>query len=215
VAPAEFIPLAEETGLIVPLGEWILRTACEQAGRWNRARPDQPPITIGVNVSTRQLHDPSFPGLVRDVLAGADVAPSSLALEITESLLPEDGAAVIEQLAELSALGVHVTVDDFGTGYSSLSRLHHFPIDTVKIDRSFISVLERDRNKVQLVQGIVSLAESLNLVVVAEGIEHPEQAEQLRAMRARYGQGYLFSPPVAPERFWALLQDPDALALAA
>jgi diguanylate cyclase (GGDEF)-like protein/PAS domain S-box-containing protein len=215
VAPAEFIPLAEETGLIVPLGEWILRTACEQAGRWNRKLPDRPPITIGVNVSTRQLHDPSFPDLVRDVLASTGVAPSSLALEITESLLPEDGAAVIERLAELAALGVHVTVDDFGTGYSSLSRLHHFPIDTVKIDRSFIGVLERDPSKVQLVQGIVSLAESLDLVVVAEGIEHPEQAEQLRAMRARYGQGYLFSPPVAPDRFWALLEDPDALTLAA
>jgi diguanylate cyclase (GGDEF)-like protein/PAS domain S-box-containing protein len=215
VAPAEFIPLAEETGLIVPLGEWILRTACEQAGRWNRQRPNRPPITMGVNVSTRQLHDPAFPDLVRDVLASTGVAPSSLALEITESLLPEDGAAVIERLAELAALGVHVTVDDFGTGYSSLSRLHHFPIDTVKIDRSFIGVLERDPGKVQLVQGIVSLAESLDLVVVAEGIEHPEQAEQLRAMRARYGQGYLFSPPVAPERFWALLEDPDALAIPA
>jgi diguanylate cyclase (GGDEF)-like protein len=214
VAPAEFIPLAEETGLIVPLGEWILRTACEQAGRWNRQRPDRPPVAMGVNVSTRQLHDPSFPDLVRDALASSGVAPDSLALEITESLLPEDGAAVIERLAELAALGVHVTVDDFGTGYSSLSRLHHFPIDTVKIDRSFIGVLERDPSKVQLVQGIVSLAESLDLVVVAEGIEHPEQAEQLRAMRARYGQGYLFSPPVAPDRFWALLEDPDALTIA-
>jgi diguanylate cyclase (GGDEF)-like protein/PAS domain S-box-containing protein len=215
VAPAEFIPLAEETGLIVPLGEWILRTACEQAGRWNRQRPDRPPVTIGVNVSTRQLHDPSFPALVRDVLAGTGVAPGSLALEITESLLPEDGAAVIERLAELAELGVHITVDDFGTGYSSLSRLHHFPIDTVKIDRAFIGVLERDPGKAQLVQGIVSLAESLDLVVVAEGIEHPEQAEQLRSMRARYGQGYLFSPPVPADRFWALLEDPDALAVPA
>ncbi len=118
-------------------------------------------------------------------------------------------------MAQLSALGVHIAVDDFGTGYSSLSRLHHFPIDTVKIDRAFIGALERDSGKVQLVQGIVSLAESLDLVVVAEGIEHPAQAEQLRAMRAHYGQGYLFSRPVAPDRFWALLQDPGALTLAA
>jgi diguanylate cyclase (GGDEF)-like protein/PAS domain S-box-containing protein len=215
VAPVEFIPLAEETGLIVPLGAWILRTACEQASRWNRELPDRPPITIGVNVSTRQLHDPAFPDLVRDVLASTGVAASSLALEITESLLPEDGAAVTEQLAQLAALGVHIAVDDFGTGYSALSRLHHFPIDTVKIDRSFIAGLERDSGKVQLVQGIVSLAESLNLVVVAEGIEHPAQAEQLRAMRAHYGQGYLFSPPVHPDRFRVLLQDPGALAVAA
>jgi diguanylate cyclase (GGDEF)-like protein/PAS domain S-box-containing protein len=215
VAPADFITLAEETGLIVPLGAWILRTACEQASRWNRELPDRPPITIGVNVSTRQLHDPSFPELVRDVLASTGVAPQSLALEITESMLPEDGAAVVQQLAELAALGVHIAVDDFGTGYSALSRLHHFPIDTVKIDRSFITGLERDGNKAQLVQGIVSLAESLNLVVVAEGIEHPAQAEQLRGMRAHYGQGYLFSPPVAPERLRDLLQDPGALAVAA
>ncbi|MGN6871892.1 MAG: putative bifunctional diguanylate cyclase/phosphodiesterase [Solirubrobacteraceae bacterium] len=215
VAPSDFIPLAEETGLIVPLGSWILRTACEQASRWNRDMPGRPPITIGVNVSTRQLHDPAFPDLVRDILASTGVAPSSLALEITESLLPQDGAAVIEQLAQLSALGVHVAVDDFGTGYSALSRLHHFPIDTVKIDRSFITGVEDDSGKVQLVQGIVSLAESLNLVVVAEGIELPGQLEQLRGMRAHYGQGYLFSPPVAPDRFWALVQDSKALPAAA
>jgi diguanylate cyclase (GGDEF)-like protein/PAS domain S-box-containing protein len=214
IAPGEFISLAEETGLIVPLGAWILRTACEQASRWNRELPDRPPITIGVNVSTRQLHDPSFPALVRDVLASAGLAPESLALEITESLLPEDGGAVIEQLTELAALGVHIAVDDFGTGYSALSRLHHFPIDTVKIDRSFITGIERDANKAQLVQGIVSLAETLNLVVVAEGIEHSAQAEQLRGMRAHYGQGYLFSRPMAPERLRDLLEDPDALAVA-
>jgi diguanylate cyclase (GGDEF)-like protein/PAS domain S-box-containing protein len=215
VAPVEFIGLAEETGLIVPLGAWILQTACEQASRWNRALPDRPPITIGVNVSTRQLHDPAFPSLVRNVLATTGIPPDSLALEITESLLPEDGAAVIEQLEQLRALGVHIAVDDFGTGYSALSRLHHFPIDTVKIDRSFITGIERDSGKAQLVQGIVSLAESLNLVVVAEGLEHLGQAEQLRGMRAHYGQGYLFSPPVAPERVWALLQEPGALAPAA
>jgi diguanylate cyclase (GGDEF)-like protein/PAS domain S-box-containing protein len=215
VAPMEFIPLAEETGLIVPLGAWILRTACEQASRLNRLLPHRPPITIGVNVSTRQLHDPSFPDLVRDALASTGVAPQSLALEITESLLPADGAAVTEQLAELAALGVHIAVDDFGTGYSALSRLHHFPIDTVKIDRSFVTGIEHDSGKAQLVQGIVSLAETLNLVVVAEGIEHPAQAEQLRGMRAQYGQGYLFSPPVAPERLLMLLQDPGALAAAA
>ena len=141
--------------------------------------------------------------------------PASLALEITESLLPEDGAAVVERLAELRALGVHIVVDDFGTGYSALSRLHHFPIDTVKIDRAFITGIEHDSGKAQLVDGIVSLAESLNLVVVAEGLEHPTQVEQVRHRRAHYGQGYVFSRPVASERMWALLQDPDVLAAAA
>jgi EAL domain-containing protein (putative c-di-GMP-specific phosphodiesterase class I) len=199
----------------VPLGAWILRTACEQAERWNRALPDRPPIAIGVNVSTRQLHDPTFPELVREVLASTGVQPTSLALEITESLMPEDSAVVIEGLAQLAALGVHIAVDDFGTGYSALSRLHHFPIDTVKIDRSFITGIEHDRDKARLVQGIVSLSESLNLVVVAEGIEHAAQAEQLGAMGARYGQGYLFSRPAGPEQMGALLQDPDASAIAA
>ena len=215
VAPNDFIPLAEETGLIVPLGAWILRTACERASRWSNAMPHRPPITIGVNVSTRQLHDPRFPEIVREVLVDTGMEPSSLALEITESLMPEDGASMIEQLAQLAELGVHIAVDDFGTGYSALSRLHHFPIDTVKIDRSFIAGIERDAGKARLVQGIVNLAESLDLVVVAEGIEQPEQAAQLKAMRASYGQGYLFSRPVAPEAMFALLQDPAALAAAA
>jgi diguanylate cyclase (GGDEF)-like protein/PAS domain S-box-containing protein len=215
VAPAEFIGLAEETGLIVPLGAWILRTACQQVARWRRALPDRAPFKIGVNVSTRQLQDPGFPELVEDVLASTDLEPCLLVLEITESLLPEDGAAMIEQLKRLNSLGVRIAVDDFGTGYSALSRLHHFPIHIVKIDRSFIAGIEGDGNKAQLVRGIVSLAESLDLDVVAEGIEHRAQAEQLREMRASHGQGYLFSRPVAPDRMGALLQDPDVLAAAA
>ena len=215
VAPAEFIGLAEETGLIVPLGAWILRTACERVSEWRRALPDRAPFKIGVNVSTRQLQDPGFPELVEAVLASTGMEPHLLVLEITESLLPEDGAAMIEQLKRLNSAGVRVAVDDFGTGYSALSRLHHFPIHIVKIDRSFIAGIERDRNKAQLVQGIVSLAESLDLDVVAEGIEHPGQAEQLREMRASHGQGYLFSRPVAPERMLALLQDPGVLTVAA
>ncbi len=215
VAPAEFIGLAEGTGLIVPLGAWILRTACERVSEWRRALPDRAPFKIGVNVSTRQLQDPGFPELVEAVLASTGMEPHLLVLEITESLLPEDGAAMIEQLKRLNSAGVRVAVDDFGTGYSALSRLHHFPIHIVKIDRSFIAGIERDRNKAQLVQGIVSLAESLDLDVVAEGIEHPGQAEQLREMRASHGQGYLFSRPVAPERMLALLQDPGVLTVAA
>ncbi|HET6871301.1 MAG TPA: EAL domain-containing protein [Solirubrobacteraceae bacterium] len=215
VAPAEFIPLAEETGLIVPLGEWILRTACEQASLWRRALPDRAPFKLGVNVSTRQLQDPGFPELVQDILTTTETEPHLLVLEITESLLPENGAAMVERLKQLNSLGVRIAVDDFGTGYSALSRLHHFPIQIVKIDRSFITDIERDRNKAQLVQGIVSLAESLDLDVVAEGIEHPAQAQQLRAMQASHGQGYMFSRPVAPERMGALLQDSSTLPLAA
>ncbi len=215
IAPADFIGLAEETGMIVPLGAWILRTACEQARQWRRAVPGRAPFKIGVNVSTRQLQDPGFPELVEYVLSSTDMDPRQLVLEITESLLPEDGAAMIEQLWRLNRVGVRIAVDDFGTGYSALSRLHHFPVHIVKIDRSFIAGIERDSGKAQLVQGIISLAESLDLDVVAEGIELGAQAEQLRDMRASHGQGYLFSRPVAPDQMWALLQDPDALAAAA
>jgi predicted signal transduction protein with EAL and GGDEF domain len=215
LAPVEFVGLAEETGLIVPLGGWILRTACRQAASWSHALPERPPFEINVNVSTRQLQDPTFPALVANVLTETGVPPHALVLEITESLLPEDGAAMIEQLGRLKSLGLRIAVDDFGTGYSALSRLHHFPIDIVKIDRSFITDIERDRSRAQLVQGIVSLAGSLELDVVAEGIEHPAQADQLREMRTPHGQGYLFSRPVAPDRMWALLQAGALDALAA
>ena len=205
LAPAQFIGLAEETGLIVPLGTWVLDTACTQAAAWQRAFPDRR-LEMNVNVSTRQLHDPSFPRIVADSLRESGLAADRLVLEITESVLPEHGDEIIAELHELKALGVLIAVDDFGTGYSALSRLRSYPIDIVKIDRSFIDGIEFDPGKGQLVRGIVNLSESLEVNVVAEGIEQAEQAEQLRGMSSPLGQGFLFSRPLPSNQLQALLE---------
>jgi diguanylate cyclase (GGDEF)-like protein/PAS domain S-box-containing protein len=205
LAPGHFIALAEETGMIVALGAWILRTACWQAAAWHRELPERC-VYMTVNVSTRQLHDPAFPGVVADALAQSGLPGSKLVLEITESLLPEDGREMVAHLTALKHLGVRVAVDDFGSGYSALSRLQAYPVDILKIDRSFIDGLARDPSKGQLVQGIVNLAQSLHLEIVAEGIEEPEQADQLRQMRSPLGQGFLFSRPIGSEPMGALLR---------
>jgi diguanylate cyclase (GGDEF)-like protein/PAS domain S-box-containing protein len=211
LAPAQFIGLAEETGLIIPLGKWILNAACAQAAAWERDFADRH-LYMNVNVSTRQLHDASFPDTVARALVDTGLAPGLLVLEITESLLPEDGEEIIARLHELKALGVQVAVDDFGTGYSALSRLQSYPVDILKIDRSFIEGIEHDAGKGQLVRGIINLGRSLHMDVVAEGIEESEQADQLRQMRSPLGQGYLFSRPVTREQLEALLASREPLA---
>ena len=205
LAPGSFISLAEETGMIVALGGWVLRVACEQGAAWQREFP-QRALYINVNVSTRQLHDPEFPALVAAVLRDSGLPGTQLVLEITESILPDDNPEMIDQLLALKTLGVRVAVDDFGSGYSALSRLQAYPVDILKIDRSFIDGLEHDAGKGQLVQGIVNLGESLHLEIVAEGIEEREQADQLREMRSPLGQGFLFSRPIAAEQMGALLR---------
>jgi diguanylate cyclase (GGDEF)-like protein/PAS domain S-box-containing protein len=205
LAPGQFIGLAEETGLIVPLGTWVLDSACAQAAIWQRTFPARV-LNMNVNVSIRQLHDPSFPQIVAGALRDSGLAPERLVLEITESLLPEDSNEIIAQLHKLKALGVLIAVDDFGTGYSALSRLRAYPIDILKIDRSFIDGIELDAGKEQLVRGIVNLSESLQMSVVAEGIEEPEQADRLRQMRSPLGQGYVFSRPVTCHQLQALLE---------
>ena len=190
--------------MIVALGGWVLRTACGQGAAWQHEFPQRAPY-INVNVSTRQLHDPEFPTLVAAVLRDSGLSGAQLVLEITESVLPDDSQEMIDQLLALKALGVRVAVDDFGSGYSALSRLQAYPVDILKIDRSFIAGLENDASKGQLVQGIVNLGESLHLEIVAEGIEEREQADQLREMRSPLGQGFLFSRPIAPAQMGALL----------
>jgi EAL domain-containing protein (putative c-di-GMP-specific phosphodiesterase class I) len=195
VSPSHFIGLAEETGLIVPLGLWVLETACEQVQAWHRAFPGQF-LQLSVNVSTRQLHEPDFIKSVAAVLDRTGLAPESLALEITETLLPDERDDVVRQLVGLKALGVRIAVDDFGTGYSPLSQLRNLPIDILKIDRSFVDGIEQDQGKEQLLRGIVNLGDSLLLDVVAEGIEEPEQAERLRDMQLPLAQGFLFHRPL-------------------
>jgi diguanylate cyclase (GGDEF)-like protein/PAS domain S-box-containing protein len=217
VSPAEFIGLAEETGLIVPLGLWVLETACAQTVAWHRAFPERDEFQLSVNVSTRQLQEPAFPSAVAEILLRTGLEPECLLLEITEGLMADEGDVLVSQLTQLKALGLSIAVDDFGTGYSALSRLQNFPVDVLKIDRSFVDGMENDEAKAMLVRGIVDLGASMNLGVVAEGIEEREQADQLRAMHSPLGQGFLFSRPVACAEIAALLEtgvryDSDAAA---
>jgi diguanylate cyclase (GGDEF)-like protein/PAS domain S-box-containing protein len=205
--PDQFIGLAEETGLIVPLGQWVLETACAEARRWQLAFPGHP-LQLSVNVSTRQLHEPNFIDTVEEILRVTELAPESLAIEITEGLLLGDRNEVVAQLQGLKALGLRVAVDDFGTGYSSLSHLRHFPIDILKIDKSFVDGIDSDPGKAKLVHGIVNLGDSLMLDVVAEGIEQQGQANEFSGMRSPLAQGFLFFPPLPGAEIEALLASP-------
>jgi len=197
IGPDQFIPLAEESGLIMPLGRWVLQAACAQAAALHDAFPEREPITMSVNVSTRQLRDPGFAETVAAVLQESGIEPGSLILELTESLLVDDRDEIVGQLERLKRLGVRLAVDDFGTGYSVLSYLQEFPIDVLKIDKSFVDDIHTRPDKARLVAGIVNIGASLDLDVVAEGIEESGQADELRAMRSPFGQGYLFSRPVS------------------
>ena len=210
--PDQFIGLAEETGLIVPLGLWVLETACTEARRWQLAFPDHP-LQLSVNVSTRQLHEPDFISAVGEILRATELPPESLAIEITEGLLLGDRDEVVAQLEGLKALGLRVAVDDFGTGYSSLSHLRHFPIDILKIDKSFVDGIDHDPGKAKLVHGIVNLGDSLLLDVVAEGIEQQGQANEFSGMRLPLGQGFLFFPPLPGAEIDLLLAAEDGVPL--
>jgi len=195
VSPADFIPIAEEMGLIVPVGAWVLEQACRTATSWPRAKGSPRGPSVSVNLSARQLEDPDFVGLVGDILGRTELDPRRLVLEVTESLLIRDPAETIRRLQALKSLGIRLSIDDFGTGYSSLSYLRTLPVDEVKIDRSFVSDLDRATG-LALVQGIVSLGHSLGLSIVAEGIELREHAEALRDVGCEHGQGYLFARPM-------------------
>jgi diguanylate cyclase (GGDEF)-like protein/PAS domain S-box-containing protein len=192
VSPGEFIPVAEETGLIVPLGAWVLREACREAAQ---LRTFGWPITMAVNLSTRQLAHPGLVRLVADTLDEMGLEPSSLCLEITETVLMQDADRAVVLLEELKALGVTLSLDDFGTGYSSLSYLRRFPVDVVKVDRSFVDGLVDRPGDASIVAAVRDVTRSLDLGVVAEGIETPEQLERLRALGYERGQGYLFARP--------------------
>jgi len=208
VSPARFIPLAEETGLIVPLGAWVLREACMQVSSW-RAHGEHADLHVTVNLSGRQLQDGELVGTVRRVLDESGLPPDRLVLEITESVVMQNTAVTLLRLRELRALGVRLAIDDFGTGYSSLAYLHRFPLDILKVDRAFVELLARSGEEVPdvaIAQTIVQLAHSLRLATVAEGIEEPAQLEALLRFGCQFGQGYYFSPPVSPAAIEALLR---------
>ncbi len=196
--PTSFIPTAEDTGLIVPLGEWVLRDACRQTREWQDRFPTHPPLTINVNISGRQLLVPGLARTVDEILSEAGLDPSSLKLELTENVLVEHTEMLDTVLLQLRNRGVELQMDDFGTGYSSLSYLHRFPISTMKIHRSFIERMTVDDESREIVRTIITLAHNLRMQVIAEGVETDAQYAALRALRCDYVQGFLFADPAPP-----------------
>ncbi|MGI8640856.1 MAG: putative bifunctional diguanylate cyclase/phosphodiesterase [Pyrinomonadaceae bacterium] len=207
VPPSEFIPVSEETGLIVPMTLWILRTSCRQLVEWQRKYPDSKDLVVSVNLSGKHFAQKDLVGQIRSILIETQINPACLKLELTESAVMENAERVISMLQEIRELGIHLSIDDFGTGYSSLSYLHRFPINTLKVDRSFVGTMEEGTENGEIVRTIVALAKTLNLNVVAEGIETIHQLHQLRVLGCEYGQGYLFSRPVPVEEAEKLLND--------
>ena len=206
VPPSEFIPLAEETGLIVPIGAWVLREACRQMRTWQEEL-GLDALEVGVNLSSKQFVQPGLVAQVVSVLRDTGLSPRSLRLEVTESLLMDKQPHVADTMTELRAMGVRIDLDDFGTGYSSLSYLHQYPIDTLKIDRSFVARMGVTEEGLEIVHTILSLAKSLDMEVVAEGVETAEQLNYLRTLNCGYAQGYHLSKPVESIKFEALLTE--------
>ena len=204
VSPADFIPVAEETGLIVPIGEWVLQEACKHIRRCQLVYPSHRSLSLSVNLSARQVAQPDLLERIKDALAASKLDPHCLKLEITESVVMENAEAAALMFKQLRALGVQLSIDDFGTGYSSLSYLHRFPLNYLKIDRSFVSRLTTDNDNA-IVRTISTLARNLGMEVIAEGIETEEQYQQLKILGCEYGQGFLFSHPVDNEGVLHLL----------
>ncbi|MBD3882446.1 EAL domain-containing protein [Phormidium tenue FACHB-886] len=198
IPPSEFIPVAEETGLIIPIGWWIMRESCRQTQAWQQQFANSKSLTINVNLSGKQFSS-VLAQQISKILQETGLNPHQLKLEITESLLMENAETAVETLTELQKLGVQLAIDDFGTGYSSLSYLHRFPIDTLKVDRSFIQKIDSDGEQLAIVRTIITLAWNLGMEVVAEGVETAKQVAQLKALRCEYAQGYLFAKPLTPE----------------
>jgi len=207
ISPSEFIPMAEDSGLIVPLGYWIMDKACRQIKIWQEQYPSDPPLTVNVNLSTKQCTHADLITTISDILEKNNLDPKSLKLELTESLLVEDSETTVAILSQLRDLGIQVQIDDFGTGYSSLNYLHTLPIDTLKIDRTFINRLGTNEGGLEIVQTILALAHSLGMKAIAEGVETEVQLDQLREMNCEYVQGYLLARPVDSQAAGNLLKE--------
>jgi EAL domain-containing protein (putative c-di-GMP-specific phosphodiesterase class I) len=204
LSPTRFIPIAEETGLIIPLGFWILRTACLQNRSWQMA--GLPPLHIAVNLSARQLAWNDLVGEIAQILHETEMAPEYLVLELTESTIMHDTETMVARLRSLKALGLRLAIDDFGTGYSSLSHLKRLPIDTLKIDRSFVHDIPNDRDDAAIATTIIAMTQALNLKVIAEGVESESQELFLRQQGCHEIQGYLYSQPISAADMTLLLQ---------
>lgn len=205
VAPDNFIPLAEETGLIIPIGYWVLREACRQMRAWQIQFPTDPPLTISVNLSTKQFSQPGLIEQISQIMQATGLEGSNLKLEITESVLMENFQSATFMLLQLQEMNIQIHLDDFGIGYSSLSYLHRFASNALKIDRSFVTKIGANGENLEIVQAIITLAQSLNIDVIAEGVETVEQLALLRAMKCKYAQGYFFSQPLDSKSIETLL----------
>jgi EAL domain-containing protein (putative c-di-GMP-specific phosphodiesterase class I) len=199
ISPTEFIPMAEETGMIVPIGQWVLEQSCKLMRGWHRQSPLNRALVLNVNISGKQLQHPELIEQINRAVTASGLQPGSLKLEITESVLMENAEGAATTLARLREHGYRLCIDDFGTGYSSLSYLHNFPVNTLKIDRSFVERIGLDGGNEEITQTIVQLAHNLGMEVVAEGVETYEQLSQLAAMGCQLGQGYVFSKPLDAE----------------
>jgi EAL domain-containing protein (putative c-di-GMP-specific phosphodiesterase class I) len=196
ITPAEFVPIAEDNGLIVPLGSWVLREAMEQAARWHREHPLRRDLHVTVNLSARQLQDPGLPFAVARALDELEMDPAALTLEITESVLMHDRDISLARLLDLKFLGVRLAIDDFGTGYSSLAYLQRFPLDVLKVDKAFVDGVANGPEESALAAAIIRLGHTLHLRTVAEGVESPSQVAHLRRLGCQEAQGYLFARPI-------------------
>jgi diguanylate cyclase (GGDEF)-like protein/PAS domain S-box-containing protein len=208
ILPSQFINLAEETGMINAIGEWVLLEACKQIGIWHEKFPSDNPLTISVNISSKQLV-PELAMQTKQVLQKTGIAPECLILEITETVLMENAEIILPLLNKLKSLNARLQIDDFGTGYSSLSYLHNFPLDALKIDRTFINKLDSNEDKLEIVRTITTLAQNLKLYVIAEGVETEQQLLKLRSLNCRHMQGYLFSKPLSAEEAEEFLSKKD------
>ncbi len=204
IPPADFIPLAEETGLIVPIGNWVLRAACAQLAQWE-TQPETRHLTMSVNVSASQFRQPDFVQSVTEIVRLSGITPSRLKLELTESMFVDNVESTTAKMNALTAIGIVWSLDDFGTGYSSLSVLHRFPLGQIKIDKAFVRDMLTNKSNMVVTEAIIALAANLNLQVIAEGVETVAQLNRLREAGCHAYQGYLFSPPVDIEAFAKLL----------
>ena len=211
VPPGRFIGIAEDTGLIVPIGAWVMRTACAQNKAWQDAGLGR--LRVAVNLSARQFGATDLIPGIEDVLNDTGLDPSCLELELTESLFMSDVTPAVDLLHRMKALGINLSIDDFGTGYSSFSYLSRFPIDVLKIDRSFVNDITHDANDAAIVASIIALAHNLRLSVIAEGVETAEQLDYLRHQGCDEMQGYYFSKPLAAHDFEQLLRQQRTLAV--
>jgi diguanylate cyclase (GGDEF)-like protein/PAS domain S-box-containing protein len=205
ISPMDFIPLAEETGLILPIGHWVLRQACRQLHDWQQLLSLPWPLIVSVNLSSRQFTQPDLVAQVSQILEETQLNPRYLKLEITESVVMENAEIAAMMLQQLKSIGIQLAIDDFGTGYSSLSYLHRFPIDTLKVDRSFINRIDVDGENLEIVRTIVTLAWNLGMDVIAEGVETAKQLAQLKALKCEYAQGYFFAKPMNHEAATSLI----------